>query len=122
MTSKATRDQLRVTAMTEAAEEAKRDSAGGKSTFVQGGLAQKAVFLDLIHFTESAEKTSPAFKQLNPRVPWRRLSRLRNRGLVHDYVEVDLEDIWTFVRDELPGIRRLLDRAVFREESEDKPR
>jgi uncharacterized protein with HEPN domain len=122
MTSKATRDQLRVTAMTEAAEEAKRDSAAGKATFLEGGLVQKAVLLDLIHFTESAEKTSPAFKQLNPRVPWQRLSRLRNRGLVHDYVEVDSEDLWTFVREEMPGIRRLLDRAVFPEDSENKAR
>ncbi|MGC2288761.1 MAG: HepT-like ribonuclease domain-containing protein [Thermoplasmata archaeon] len=112
MTSKSMRDKLRVTAMTEAAEEAKRDAAGGKAMFLLRGLAQKAVLLDLIHFTESAEKTSPAFKNLNPRVPWERLSRLRNRGLVHEYVEVDLEDLWTFVRDELPGIRRLLDRAV----------
>jgi uncharacterized protein with HEPN domain len=122
MTSKSTRDQLRVTAMTEAAEEAKRDSAGGKATFLQGGLAQKAVLLDLIHFTESAERTSPAFKRLNPRVPWLRLNRLRNRGLVRDYAEVDLEDIWTFVRDELPGIRRKLDGAIFQEDSEDRPR
>jgi uncharacterized protein with HEPN domain len=118
MTGKASRDRLRVTAMTEAAEEAKRDSSEGKTAFLQGGLAQKAVLLDLIHFTESAEKTSPAFKRRNPRVPWQRLSRLRNRGLVHDYVEVDLEDIWTFVRDELPRIRRLLDRAIFPEDSD----
>jgi uncharacterized protein with HEPN domain len=117
MTSKATRDQLRVIARIEAAEEAKRDSAGGRVAFLQGGLAQKAVLLDLIHFTESAERTSPAFKQLNPCIPWQRLGRLRNRGLVHDYVEVDLEDIWAFVRNDLPGIRRRLDRAVFPEDS-----
>jgi uncharacterized protein with HEPN domain len=121
MSGKATRDQLRGTSMKQAAEEAKLDSAGGKTAFLEGGMAQKAVLLDLIHLTESAERTSSALKRMNPRIPWERLSRLRNRGLVHDYIEIDLEDIWTFVRDELPHIRRQLDRMVYPSESGDKP-
>ena len=36
------RDRLRVSAMIQALEEAKRDSAGGKADFLQPGLAQKA--------------------------------------------------------------------------------
>jgi uncharacterized protein with HEPN domain len=117
MKGKASRDRLRVTAMVQAAEEAKSDSAAGKETFLAPGLTQKAVLLDLIHLTESAEKTSQGFKKLNPKIPWNRLSALRNRGLVHDYVEVDLDDVWAFVREELPRIRRQLDRASFPEES-----
>lgn len=99
--------------MMEAAEEAKRDAAEGKDAFMSAGLVQKAVLLDLIHLTESAERTSPGLKRTNPRIPWERLSRLRNRGLVHDYMEIDLEDVWTFVRVELPQIRRFLERANF---------
>src|SRR5208282_3565023 len=97
----------------EAAEEAKRDAAGGRATFVAPGLTQKAVLLDLIHLTESAEKASAGLKRSNPGVPWTRLSRLRNYGLVHDYGEVDLEDLWTFVREDLPRIRRRLDRLTY---------
>lgn len=111
MTGKANRDQLRIIAMIGAAEEAKQDSAAGKVEFIRGGLMQKAVLLDLIHFTEPAEKTSAGFKKVNPKLPWARLSRLRNSGLVHDYTEIDLEDVWSFVRDELPRIRRQLDRV-----------
>jgi uncharacterized protein with HEPN domain len=114
--AKAARDRLRVTAMIEAAEETKRDASHGKAAFLETGLRQKAVLLDLIHLTESAEKASPGLKRRNPSIPWARLSRLRNRGLVHDYAEADLEDIWAFVRDELPGIRRQLDRLVYPEE------
>ncbi|MFZ1023446.1 MAG: HepT-like ribonuclease domain-containing protein [Thermoplasmata archaeon] len=77
--------------MVEASEEARRDSEGGKGTFLTPGMPQKAVLLDLIHLTESAERTSPGFKKGNSRIPWERLSALRNRGLVHDYMEVDLE-------------------------------
>jgi uncharacterized protein with HEPN domain len=113
VTGKAERDRLRVTAMIEAIEEARRDAAGGRSSFVSPGLVQKAVLLDLIHLTESAEKASPGLKKGNPGVPWARLSRLRNRGLVHDYAEVDLEEIWAFVREELPRIRTQLQRLRF---------
>lgn len=99
--------------MIAAAEEAKRDASRGKASFVEAGLVQKAVLLDLIHLTESAEKTSASLKKLNPRIPWDRLSRLRNRGLVHEYMEVDLEDLWSFLRDELPRLRRQLDRLAY---------
>lgn len=99
--------------MIEAVEEAKRDAAGGKTAFLEAGLVQKAVLLDLIHLTESAETASAGLKKRNPAIPWARLSRLRNRGLVHDYAEADLEDIWAFVRDELPKIRRRLDRLEY---------
>ena len=116
MTEKASRDRLRVTAMIQAAEEAKRDAEGGKEMFVEPGMPQKAVLLDLIHFTESAEKASSGFKKGNSRIPWERLSGLRNRGLVHDYMEVDLEDIWRFVKQELPRIRRQLDRVRYPDE------
>jgi uncharacterized protein with HEPN domain len=116
VTGKASRDRLRVTAMIQAAEEAKRDSEGGRQIFFGPGMPQKAVLLDLIHFTESAERASPGFKKFNSRIPWERLSGLRNRGLVHDYMEVDLEDIWGFVKGELPHIRRQLDRVKYPDE------
>jgi len=104
--------------MLEASEETKRDAAAGKAAFLEPGLTQKAVLLDLIHLTESAEKASAGLKKSNPRVPWARLSRLRNHGLVHDYAAVDLEDLWAFVREELPRIRRHLDRIAYPDESD----
>lgn len=110
MTQQGNRNALRIAAMIEAAEEARQDASGSKEEFLRPGLIQKAVLLDLIHLTEAAEKISAGLKSLNPDIPWARLSRLRNQGLVHDYEEVDLEDVWSFVREELPRLRRRLDR------------
>jgi uncharacterized protein with HEPN domain len=107
------RDRLRIVAMVEAIEEAKRDAAGGKESFMNPGMPQKAVLLDLIHLTESADKVSAGLKKLNPLIPWARLRELRNRGLVHDYLEADLEDLWSFVHQELPRMRRQLDRVRY---------
>jgi uncharacterized protein with HEPN domain len=116
VTTKAERDRLRITAMLQSAGEAVDDSATGKAAVLEGGLTQKAVLLDLIHLTESADRVSPGVKKLNPGVPWERLRRLRNRGLVHDYAEVDLEEVWEFVREELPRVRRQLNRMKFPQE------
>lgn len=113
MTTKTDRDRLRVTAMIQAAEEAKLDAAVGKEEFLEGGRSQKAVLLDLIHLTESADKASLGLKKLNPRIPWERLNGLRNRGLVHDYAEIDLDQVWAFVRDDLSRLRRQLDHTKF---------
>ena len=113
MKSKADRDRLRVAAMTEAIEQMRQDLGGSKEDFLNPGLVQRAVLLSLIHLTESAERTSGRLKALNPTFPWARLSRMRNRGLVHDYEQVDLEDLWRFLRDDLTTIRRRLDRMRF---------
>ncbi len=80
---------------------------------MEPGRVQKSVLLDLIYLTESADRTSSGLKKNNPQIPWERLSGLRNHGLVHDYADIDLQDVWTFVREELPKIRRLLDRIGY---------
>ncbi len=113
MTAKPARDQARIAAMIEAAEEARADATMGEAAFLDGGLVQKAVLFDLIHLTESAGRVSAGFKKANPRIPWDRLTRLRNQGLVHDYAQVDLHEVWRFARDELPRIRRQLDHVKF---------
>jgi uncharacterized protein with HEPN domain len=99
--------------MIHAAEEAKRDSVEGKDVFMEPGRVQKSVLLDLIYLTESGDKVSSSLKKHNPQIPWERLSGLRNHGLVHDYTDFNLEDVWTFVREELPKIRRQLDRIRY---------
>jgi hypothetical protein len=68
VSGKPTRDRLRVTAMIEASEEAKRDAVKGKQSFVEPGLVQKAVLLDLIHMTESAGRASSGLKKSNPQI------------------------------------------------------
>ena len=104
--------------MIAALEELKSDSAEGKDAFLRAGLVQKAVLLDLIHLTESADKLSPGFKKLNSSIAWVRMARLRNQGLVHDYAQVDLTQVWSFVRDDLVELRRQLNRVKFPRESE----
>jgi uncharacterized protein with HEPN domain len=115
-TEKGARDLEWVTLMIEAIKEAMEDSAGGEREFRADPKTQRAVTLDLIHLVESASKVSPGFKQNHPKVPWDLMSELRNHGLVHEYAEVDLDSLWAFVRDQLPGMARHLGRAKARPE------
>lgn len=110
---KADRDRFRVALMIEAAEEARRDSEIGREAFMNDRRRRAVLLLDLIHLTESADKLSAGFKKANPGIDWRRLRELRNEGLVHDYPEADFGDIWSFARDELPKLRRQMDRVSY---------
>jgi len=110
---KAERDRFRIALMIEAAEEAHRDSETGREMFMNDRRSRAVLLLDLIHLTESADRLSAGFKKANPAIAWSRLRELRNEGLVHDYPEADFADIWSFVRNELPKLRRQLNRVGY---------
>ena len=110
------RDHRRIVQMIEAAEEGLRDAACGREEFLSDRRSRSVILLDLIHLTESADRLSVAFKKANSGINWKRLSELRNRGLVHEYADADHEDIWRFVREELPKLKRRLGRVSFREQ------
>jgi uncharacterized protein with HEPN domain len=99
--------------MIRAIAEAEKDSADGREAFFSDERTRKVILLDLVYLVESASKVSPAFRKANPLVAWDRMSALRNQGVVHAYTEIDLNDVWVFVRDEVPMIGRRLRRARF---------
>ncbi|EQD76218.1 protein containing DUF86 [mine drainage metagenome] len=99
--------------MTRAVVEVEKDSAEGRVSFFQDERTRKVLLLDLVYLDESASNVSPAFRKANPLIGWDRMSALRNQGIVHSYTEIDLEDVWAFIRDEVPRIGQRLRRARF---------
>jgi uncharacterized protein with HEPN domain len=99
--------------MVRAVVEVQKDSAEGRGAFFADDRTRKVLLLDLVYLVESASKVSPAFRKENPSVGWERMSALRNQGIVHAYTEIDLNDVWAFIRDEVPRIGRRLRRARF---------
>lgn len=69
------------------------------------------VHLRAIFFAESADKLSSGFKRRHPSL-WEDLRRSRNL-VVQDYLIVDPDDLWTFIRDDLPNTVAALLRAKF---------
>lgn len=76
-----------------------------RERFFNSRLVQDAVVRNLQTLAESSQRLSTELKESCPSVPWREISGFRNI-LVHDYLGVDPEVIWSVVEMELP---RLLD-------------
>jgi uncharacterized protein with HEPN domain len=59
-------------------------------------LVQDAVIRNLQTMAESAQRIPATLKASHPAIDWRAISGFRNI-LVHDYLGVDLEQVWNVV-------------------------
>ena len=76
-------------------------------TFMRSTLVQDAVIRNLQVMAESSQRLGEEVKQLQPHIAWRELSGFRNI-LVHDYLGVDLQTIWSVLELELPKLKSAL--------------
>ena len=60
---------------------------------------------------EASHTVSETFQEKYPDIPWQTVIGTRNR-LVHGYVDVDLDIIWTIVKKDLPPLIRSLKRIL----------
>ena len=78
-----------------------------KEQFYQSRLVQDAVIRNLQVMAESSQRLSSVIKQQYPEIPWKNISGFRNI-LVHDYLGVDLDMIWSVVDQELHPLELVL--------------
>jgi uncharacterized protein with HEPN domain len=89
----------------------KEDLAGGKDVFMTNRSIRDAVMHDLRVLAESSKRTSAETKARHNDVPWRDLADFRN-VVVHDYLRIDFEEIWTIVENNLPPLEAQLSRIA----------
>jgi uncharacterized protein with HEPN domain len=65
---------------------------------------------------EAARRVSEATKEDHPEVPWRNIAGMRHR-IVHDYMNVDEDILWTVATVHLPTLADQLSAMVPREPS-----
>jgi len=82
----------------------------GREGFMSSSLIQDAVIRNLQTLSESSQRLSDSFKDQQLSIPWRDIAGFRNI-LVHDYLGLDLEVIWSVVEIDLPGIREALNHS-----------
>jgi len=80
-----------------------------RECFFSSTLVRDAVVRNLQTLAESSQRLSTARKEAYPSVPWRDISGFRNI-LVHAYLGVDPEVIWSVIDLDLPGLRDALER------------
>lgn len=79
-----------------------------KNEFYHSHLIQDAVVRNLQIMSESSQRIDNEIKISYPDIPWREISGFRNI-LVHDYLGLDLDMIWSVIEQELTKLHFTLE-------------
>lgn len=85
--------------------------------FIKDDKSAFAVIRALEIIGEATKHIPDEFRKENPDVPWKELAGIRDI-LIHRYFGVDLETVWTVVKEEIPLFRPLLEKILKKYENE----
>src|SRR2546423_112647 len=71
-----------------------------EAAFLKSRLHQSAVIRALEVIGDAGGRVSAATQAAHPEIPWRQITGMRHR-LIHGYADVDLDRVWTVLRDDL---------------------
>jgi uncharacterized protein with HEPN domain len=77
--------------------------------FVASGLTYDATLRNLELIGEAATHIPEAIRAANTSIPWRMIIATRNR-LIHGYLGIDNDTLWSIVEDEVPELITRLER------------
>lgn len=81
--------------------------------FMVSGLNYDATLRNLELIGEAATHIPADVRVAHPEIPWRMIIATRNR-LIHGYLGIDNDMLWSIIQDEVPGLLPLLE-AIKRE-------
>ena len=83
----------------------------GREEFVAKTHWQDAIIRQLEIVGEASKRLSEELRNTNPAVPWRRVCGLRD-VLIHNYMGVDLEAVWSVVESGIPGLKETVAKLL----------
>ena len=104
-------DRLYLIHIQESVERIERYTIEGKSAFFADSKTQDAVIRNLQTLAESTQRISNRLKARHPGVDWRSISSFRNVA-VHNYLGIDLKQIWDIVERDLPDLKRKIETIL----------
>ena len=75
--------------------------------FTASGITYDAVLRNLELIGEAATRIPEQVRQAHPEIPWRMIIATRNR-LIHAYLGIDDDIIWSIIRDDIPSLLKAL--------------
>lgn len=64
---------------------------------------QDAILRRITIIGEATKRLSPEFRQKHSGIPWKKIAGMRD-VITHDYDEIDLIEIWTVIKENLPEL------------------
>ncbi|MDI6810796.1 MAG: DUF86 domain-containing protein [archaeon] len=79
--------------------------------FLRDRKTINAVIRSLEIIGEAAKKIPEDLRNGHPEMPWKRMTGMRDK-LIHEYHGVDLEIVWTVIKEELPPLKPLIEKVL----------
>ena len=83
----------------------------GSSTFVKDTKTQDAVLRQLEIIGEATKNISPALREKNPAIPWKKIAGLRDK-VIHEYFGVNIELVWNVVENQIPTLEKNISKLL----------
>lgn len=98
--------------MTHFAEKCLAYTAGmDQASFVSNEITYDATLRNLELIGEAASRVPNEVRESNPDIPWRMIIATRNR-LIHAYLGIDDDTVWSIISDDLPKLIERLKKIV----------
>lgn len=104
-------DRVYLLHIRECLDRIKRYTLSGREAFLADTLAQDGVIRNLQTLAESSQRLPDPTKTKHPEIDWRNIAGFRN-VVVHDYLGIDMEQIWDIVEQDLPKLRNTVDAMI----------
>jgi len=79
--------------------------------FSENTPLQDAVIRRLEVIAEATKNLPEEIKNAHPEIPWAKISGMRNK-LTHEYFRVDLDLVWSVVKDYLPSLKEQIQNLL----------
>ena len=110
--NKLNKNFIRIRHMLDATNEALSFVAGSsRSELDDNRMLALAIVKDIEIIGEAASKVDQEFQAAHPEIPWKLITRTRNR-LIHGYFDVNLDTIWETVQKSLPPLAESLEKVI----------
>jgi uncharacterized protein with HEPN domain len=85
----------------------------GRESFNGDRMIQDAVIRNLEVIGEATKRLSPQLRDTYSEIPWRQIAGLRDI-LIHDYLKVNLSEVWYVVEHDLPQLKIQISQIIDR--------